>query len=104
MAFFRGSTTVLAEKTEWISQVGMRERHDSITGSVFADQAGTIFLEQSGDGTNWDVSTSYSIEASKSKGFVETLVLPYWRVRYKNGNTNQGTFRISVTTQAGGDS
>lgn len=82
----------------------MRERHDSITGAVFSDKAGNLYLEQSADGQNWDVSTSYSITANDGKGFVENLVLPYWRVRFSNGNQDQSVFRISVTTQAGGDS
>lgn len=105
MAYWRGSTTPLEKEKEWVSQVGMRERHDTIDGSVFTDKSGTVFLEQSSDGQNWDVSASYEITASDGKGFVETLVLPYWRVRFKNTtNENQGAFRISVSTQAGGDS
>lgn len=76
---------------------------DRITGSVFADQAGTIYIEQSGDGgTNWDVSTSYALSAGASSGFSEEILLPYVRVRYVNGATNQGAFRIFARMSAAG--
>jgi hypothetical protein len=104
MANFQGSTTALAKEATWTSQTRLRERHDTLAGSVFANKAGKLYIEQSPDGTNWDVSTSYAIAASDGKGFTELLVLPYWRIRYVNGTEAQGTFRISVTTQAGGDS
>lgn len=110
MAYFRGSTTPLKKSseesgTEWVSQVGLRERHDTLAGSVFADKAGTVFIEQSSDGVNWDISEELSVEASKGKVINVSLLLPYWRVRAKNTtDENQTVFRISVTTQAGGDS
>lgn len=104
MAYFRGSTTPLAKEAVWTSQVGMRERHDSLSGTISADKGGTLYIEQSSDGVNWDVSTSYEITANDGKGFIEQLVAPYWRLRYVNGSEAQGTFRVSVTTQAGGDS
>lgn len=104
MAYYRGSTTALAENGEWVSQVGMRERHDTVDGSVYADKAGKIYIEQSQDGSHWDISASYEIEEEDGKGFSEPLVLPYWRIRYVNGSDDQGAFRISADTQAGGDS
>lgn len=105
MAYFRGSITPLKKETEWVSQVGLRERHDTIMGSVFADKAAELFLEQSSDGANWDISEKVSIEANKSKVINTTLVLPYWRIRVKNAlSEDQGSLRVSVSTQAGGDS
>lgn len=104
MAYWRGSETTLEKEGEWVSQVGLRERHDTVAGSVFADQEGTIYIEQSADGVNWDISTSYSVTASDGKGFNESLLLPYWRIRYVNGSEDQENFRLSANTQAGGDS
>lgn len=105
MAYFRGSTSPLKKETEWVSQIGLRERHDSVEGLVYADKAGTLFVEQSGDGTNWDLSESISITASTGKSFNVTLVAPFWRIRFKNTtNEDQGVLRISASTQAGGDS
>lgn len=104
MANFQGSTTALAKEATWTSQTRLRERHDTVQGSVFADKKGTLYIEQSPDGSHWDVSTSYEIEANDGKGFTETLVDPYWRIRYVNGTEAQTTFRLAASTQAGGDS
>lgn len=104
MAYFRGNSTALAKEGTWTSQVGLRERHDTVQGSVFADKAGKLFIEQSSDGTNWDVSTEYSVSANDGKGFTEPLIQPYWRIRYVNGSEAQSAFRINASTQAGGDS
>lgn len=75
---------------------------DKVVGSVFADQAGTIFIEQSADGTNWDISTNYPVAAADGKGFSEDILLPQVRVRYVNGGTNQGSFRLWVRTTSSG--
>lgn len=75
---------------------------DKVVGSVFADQAGTIFIEQSADGTNWDISTSYAVTASDGKGFSEDILLPQVRVRYVNGTTIQTAFRLWVRTTSSG--
>lgn len=105
MAYFRGSTTPLKKETEWVSQVGLRERHDTLMGNVWSDKATEIFLEQSSDGENWDISEKLTGEASKGKVINVSLLLPYWRIRVKNAlSEDQGKLRVSVTTQAGGDS
>lgn len=105
MAYWRGSETPIAKETDWVSQVGMRERHDTLAGIVFADKAGKVVVEQSGDGKNWDFLEEVAVEASKGKSFSVALVATYWRLRYKNtAASDQTAFRISVSTQAGGDS
>jgi hypothetical protein len=97
-----GSTATLAANGEYDSGVLVTDRADNISGSVFSDQTGTIFIEQSGDGQNWDISTSYTVTANDGKGFSEPLYAPYVRIRYVNGATNQGTFRVfSRFTSAG---
>lgn len=104
MANFQGSTTPLAKEATWTSQTRLRERHDTVMGAVFANKAGELFVEQSADGTNWDVSEKLSVEASKTKSINVTLILPYWRLRFVNGTEANTVFRISANTQAGGDS
>lgn len=104
MAYWRGSTTPLAKEITWTSQVGLRERHDTVMGAVFANKAGELFVEQSADGENWDISEKISVEASKTKTINVSLLLPYWRLRFVNGSEANTTFRISASTQAGGDS
>lgn len=106
MAYWRGSEVPLEKEKEWVSQVGMRERHDTLEGIVFANLAGTVFIDQSGDGKSWDFTESITTVANTGKSFNVALVAPYWRIRFKNTSTteNQTSFRISASTQAGGDS
>lgn len=81
-------------------QVGLS---DSIVGSVFADQDGTVFVEQSGDGDNWDVSAQYVYSAAGGgRGLNEVALLPYVRVRYVNGATPQTAFRIFIHQSSAG--
>lgn len=94
MAGFFASSTALTSGSTYTSPTFNTDRYSEIDGAVFADQAGNIFIEQSGNGTNWDVSTTYAVTASTGKFFSEKVVLPFFRVRYVNGGTGQGTFRI----------
>lgn len=103
MAYIGNSTALPANGT-WTSDVKLTDRADNISGAVFADQAGTVYIEQSGDGQNWDISTSYPVTATDGKGFSESLFLPYVRIRYVNGPTAQGTFRVFGRFTSAGDS
>lgn len=104
MAYFTGSTTALAGDAIWTGNTRLRERHDTVQGSVKADQSGTLHVEQSPDGTNWDFDTTVAVTANTGAVFSVRLDTPYWRLRYVNGSTPQTSFRLQATTQAGGDS
>lgn len=103
MAFISTKTLLTSGQT-YTSPVVEGVRADSISGSVFADVGGTIFIEQSGDGTNWDISTSYAVPAADGKGFSESILVPFVRIRYVNGGTNQAAFRIFARFTSAGDS
>ena len=94
MAHFSSTTTALNSGQTVTLGPFQTDRGQNITGTVFADQAGTLYIEQSFDGTNWDKSTSISVSASAGQGFTEAIIAPIARVRYVNGGTNQGTFRL----------
>ena len=64
--------------------------------SVFADQAGTLYIEQSPDNTNWDISESISVSANVGQAISREIVARYVRVRYVNGATAQTKFRLYV--------
>jgi hypothetical protein len=101
MARFNGTKTPLAGAGTITLELGAG-REDWIVGMVFADQAGTIFIEQSMDNINWDLSTQYSISASDGKGFKEEVFAPYIRVRYVNGATPQTAFRLTARFSSAG--
>jgi hypothetical protein len=90
------TTTALAAGASWTSTVDSDPATGRIVGSVYADQAGTLYVEQSPDGTNWDVVDSFSISAGAGLGFSVEKVCPYARVRYVNGATAQSVFRLYV--------
>lgn len=99
---FLTTTTPLGSAGTWNSttpgnvpgHVTLTSGGDTIRGSVYSDQSGTIYIEQSGDHVNWDVSTSYAITGGNGQGFVENVVSPYCRLRYVNGATAQTAFRL----------
>jgi hypothetical protein len=104
MAYWTGSTTVLGNAGVWTGNTRLRERHDTVAGTVFSDQSGTLKVQQSADGTNWDLETTVAVTGGTGAAINVALVAPFWRLKYTNGATPQTAFRISATTQAGGDS
>lgn len=70
--------------------------YQRITGIVIADQDGTLFVEHSNDGTNWDSVSQTSYFANDTASFAFEPRGPSCRIRFVNGSTPQTTFRISV--------
>lgn len=70
--------------------------YDKLVGSVYADQAGTLSIQQSYDGTNWDVASDISVSASSGQGFDVAIVAPNQRLVYTNGATAQTVFRLHL--------
>ena len=71
----------------------------TITGYAFSDQASAangFSIEQSADGTNWDVKDQSSVAASTEKPISIPVAAPFVRVVYTNGGTLQGSFRLHV--------
>lgn len=69
----------------------------SITISVFSDQASAtdgLSIQQSSNGTNWDITDTYTISASTGKTFSVQPAARFFRIVYTNGSTPQGTFRL----------
>lgn len=73
----------------------------SVSGLVWADKAGTLYLEESDDdGATWSQTTNVSVSAST------TTVLPWtaltkqqYRFRYVNGAAAQTKFRLVQQTR-----
>jgi hypothetical protein len=101
MPRYISTNTPLDADAEWSDDISPGAA-DHITGSVYSDQAGDIYIEQSADGTNFDISSTYAITADDGKGFKEEVLLPYIRVRYVNGATDQTAFRLYVKTSSAG--
>lgn len=66
---------------------------------VYADQASAtngIAIEASTDGTAWDHAHVYSLAAGGSVGIEFSLEARYYRIKYTNGSTAQGAFRLQT--------
>lgn len=85
-----GTTTPLAATGDaggrdiYTSRWTLTNTQDYLTGAVFADQAGTFYIEQSGDQINADISTRHDVVASTGQGFSEPIYLPWVRIRFVN--------------------
>lgn len=101
MARYNGTTTPLAGAGSTILELGAG-REDWIVGMVFSDQSGNIFIEQSMNNVNWDLSTTYAITGGDGKGFKEDVFAPYVRIRYVNGATPQTVFRLTARFSSAG--
>lgn len=96
MAGFASTTTALGSSATFTSGTLHTHSAEEIRGMVFANQAGNLFIEQSSDGTNWDVSTSTAVVANTGAGFVQPIYGNYARIRYVNGGVAQTIFRLSA--------
>jgi hypothetical protein len=71
----------------------------SIQISVIASHASAtdgLAVQQSSDGTNWDIVDTYTIAAATGKTFSFQPVARYFRVVYTNGGTLQTYFRLQT--------
>ena len=55
-----------------------------------------LSLEQSSDGTNWDVTDKYTITGTHGKVFAIQPAAKYFRVVYTNGAADQTAFRLQA--------
>lgn len=68
--------------------------YNKITGTCFADQSGTLVIEQSPDGANWDYESSWTYTANAKFGFSVELISRYARIKFINGSVAQTVFRL----------
>lgn len=86
---------MLLANGEWVSGLLAPAASDFLNGIVKSDQAGVLHCEQSIDGTNWDLDETVAVTAGTGTKFSFQVIAPYIRLRYTNGATDQGYFRLS---------
>ena len=91
------TTTALAANASFTSSaVDRRYRtHRTVVAHAFADQAGTLYIEQSPNGTNWDLVENVALSANAGVALVTVVESRYIRFRYVNGATAQTIFRLA---------
>ena len=96
---YTDSTTALAASATFTGttrDITTTPRRNRVTARAFADQAGTLFIEQSRDGTTFRNPATHSVAVAvgETRQLTVDIVTRYWRVRYVNGATLQGAFEL----------
>jgi len=90
------TTTPLGANASFTSPTFDLNGWGKIVGSVFTNQPGTLKIQQSNDGINFDAESVFSITSNTPTGFIVDVVGNIGRVVYTNGATAQTIFRLFV--------
>ncbi len=102
---FISTTTPIENGDTWDSGAKGVDRIDTLTGYVKTDKAATLKVEQTFDGTNWDVSESFSVTADTTKTFSVSLIASQVRITVANASgSNQAYIRLYARGTSAGDS
>lgn len=93
---------LLIDATTTTSTSVLTDTMDSITGSIYANQAGALHVEQSGDGTNWDIDDTIAVSASTGTKINVPILLPYARLRWVPTGTPPTTLRCFARLASSG--
>jgi len=91
------TSTALAANGSYTSGVNRCEDYKTVRGVVRTDKnsaANGFKVQQSPDGSNWDVSDEVSITANSTYTFEHTLYGKFVRVSLTNGSTAQTVLRL----------
>jgi len=92
------TTTNLAANATYTGATIYTSTERRIVGIVSANQAGSLYVESSTDGTNWYSVFKQDIAANTPFGFDVPCYTEYTRIKYTNGNTAQTAFRLAAYT------
>lgn len=89
------STSALNSSATFTGTSTEVRQYPSVIVSVLTDQDGTLYIEFSPDGTNWDSSLSFSVAASTNETHRLSVTRRYFRARFTNTSaSNQTYFRL----------
>ena len=95
-----GTTTPLNASATFTGTAVDVSGYPSVVVAVYTDQAGTLYMDFSTDGTNWDSTLSFSVAASTNEVHRLTVTRQYFRVRFTNTSASNQTF-LRLQTIAG---
>lgn len=108
MAHFGSSTKLLkgtgsAPENEVAIGPIQTDHAQTIAGSIYADQAGELLVQQTFDGTHWDISEKIAVVAKTAKSFSVAIIAPVAQVVFKNTSaTDQTEMRLYTRTFTSG--
>lgn len=90
------STTPLSAGATYTGTEELNNYADALV-TCFTDQAGTLYVDLSPDGTNWDSTISYSVDASLHELHRVVKAARWIRLRFQNTSASAQTFfRLNV--------
>jgi len=91
------TSTVLAAGETYTGTGVNVSSYSSVVVAVLTDMDGTLYMEFSPDGTNWDSSLSYSVAAGSNDVHRLTVTRSYFRARFTNTSAaSQTYFRLQT--------
>jgi hypothetical protein len=97
------TTATLGGGVAYTSRITELDAYDEIVASCYSDVAGSLAIQQSNDGTNWDVVKTIAYAAAGVAPVAVPIVAKYGRVVYTNGGVAQAAFRLFVAKKKGAD-
>lgn len=94
---YADTTTVLAASAAYTGTSrdgGTTPSYQRFCARAYADQAGTLTIQDSTDNTTWRSVESIAVAAGETKSLNVQCLARYYRVVYTNGATLQGAFRL----------
>lgn len=107
MSFFKGvqqkistlnsTTTIITAGNSFTGTAEEGYFYPSMIVTVKTDQQGTLFVDFSTNGTNWDSTLSFNVDANKPETQRVTISRRYFRIRFTNTSaSNQTEFRLQT--------
>lgn len=92
---WNSSTSTLTNGSTFTGEAEDVSNWASVVAAVKTDQSGTLYMEFSPDGTNWDSSLSFTVSAATNEVHRLSITRKFYRVRFTNGSgSNQTYFRL----------
>lgn len=85
------STALLANAATFTGTNEETLEYSSVVVSIFSDQAGTLTMEYSSDGTNYDISSAVAVAASIAKSYTLPVGGQFYRTKFLNGGGSTQT-------------
>jgi hypothetical protein len=89
------TTTVLGDGATYTGDEFSTVEYGKIIGSCYANRAGTLYVDQRNDGTNWDIRDTFNYAAADTLGFEVDVLGNEARVVFTNdAGAAQTAFRL----------
>lgn len=92
LSTLNSTITPLSGVTTWTGTSEECYMYNSVITSVKTDQAGTLYMEFSTDGSNWDSSLTFSVAAGTNEVHRLTTSKRYFRARFSNISVSDQTY------------